>query len=339
MSIFAVKLFNEINMENQIPNTRPSEEIDLLELMSRMVRSIKRFFIWLYDLLISFIQFILSKTLWILSFSIIGGVFGYLLFTNTPRFYSSEMIARSNAMNNSVIVGSINLLDDIFDNRNYNALGAYLGIPVEKAEKIKSIEAFYGIDLNHDKLVDYVDYEKIYNPKDTTQKRLTDIFYLRISVYDETVFTSARDGIKQYLNTNPFVLENNRVRTLQALSLINEYKNQIIKLDSLQKVQYFEVPKLQKAGNNQMIFLNEKEARLYHGDIISLYNRQLGLEKELMLNPDPITVIQDFTPLAKADNPLIKFLRIGILFFAVLGFFLSIIWQFRTKIWMIIKNY
>lgn len=325
-------------MENQLPNTRPSDEIDLIELMNKMGQALKRFFIWLYELIISLIRYILSKTFWILSFSIIGGLVGYYLYNNTPRFYSSEMIAKSNSMNNSIIVNSINLLDELFVSQNYKALGVYLGMPIQEAEKIKSIAAFYAIDVNRDKLTDYVDYDKTYNPRDTTQKKLPDIFYLRISVFDETVFSSARDGIKQYLNTNPFVLENNSVRKAQTISLINEYKSQISKLDSLQKVQYFEVPKSQKAGNGQMIILNEKEAKLYHTEIFNLYKKQLELEKDLALNPDPITIVQDFTPLSKADNPLIKFLKIWVLLFAVLGFLFAIGWQLRMKIWDAIRK-
>jgi len=325
-------------MDNQIQNPKPSDEIDLLELFNRMGKAIKNFFNWIIKLFNSFILLIIQKSLWIIAFAIFGGFVGYFFYSNTPRFYSSEMVARSNSMDNNVIINSINLLNDLFENKNYTALGSYLGTTAAKAAKIKSIEAFYGIDLNKDKITDYVDYDKTYNPRDTTKKRLTDIFYLRINVFDETIFPSVRDGIKRYISTNPYILQNNDVRIQQTESLIEEYKNEIKKLDSLQKVQYFEVPKMQKAGNSQMVVLNEKEAKLYHNDIINLYNRKLSLEKELSINPDPITVIQDFTQLSKAENPLIKFLKTWVLIFAILGFITSIIWQLRGKIWLLIKD-
>jgi len=82
-----------------------------------------------------------------------------------------------------------------------------------------------------------------------------------------------------------------------------------------------------------MVILNEKETKLYHDDIIKLYNRKLALEKELSINPDPITVIQDFTQLAKADNPLIKFLKTWVVIFAVFGFSFAILWQYRKRLW------
>ncbi|NOU19907.1 MAG: hypothetical protein HOO91_20300 [Bacteroidales bacterium] len=325
-------------MDNQIQNQRPTDEIDLLELFSRIGLGIKKFSYWILELIRSFFLLLIRKSIWILSFSLIGGFVGYYFYNTTPRFYSSEMVARSNSMNNSVIVNSINLLNDLFENKNYNALSSYLGTSSKEAEKIRSIEAFYGIDINKDIIADYIDYNKTYNPKDTTQKRLSDVFYLRISVYDESIFSNVRDGIKKYISTNPFILQNNEVRIQQTKSMITEYQSEINKLDSLQKVQYFEVPKMQKGGNSQMIVLNEKEAKLYHNDILSLYNRKLSLEKELVLNPDPITIIQDFTQLSKAENPLIKFLKTWILVFAIFGLLSSLIWQLRTKIWYLIKN-
>ena len=325
-------------MNTQLENSKPSEEIDLLELFNRMGRSIKNLFIWLYNLLVSFFLLLIRKFVWIFFFSIVGAFVGYLFYNNTPRFYSSQMVAVSNSMNNSVIVNSINLINDLFESKNYDVLANYLSISPQMAKKIKSIGAYYGIDLNKDKITDYVDYEKVYNPKDTTQKRLTDIFYLKISVYDETIFANVRDGIKKYINTNPYIVENNNVRKQQDIKLIELYKKQIMKLDSLQKVQYFEVPKLQKSGNNQLVLLNEKETKLYHTDIINLYNAQLYLERQLVLNPDPITIIQDFTQLAKADNPLIKFLKTWVVIFAIFGFSFSILWQYRKRLWTLTRN-
>ncbi len=325
-------------MDNQIQNQRPTDEIDLLELFNRMGKEIKKFSYWILELIKSFFLLLIIKSVWILSFSIIGGFVGYYFYNTTPRFYSSEMVARSNSMNNSVIVNSINLLNDLFENKNYNALSSYLGTSSKEAEKIRSIEAFYGIDVNKDKIADFIDYNKAYNPKDSAQKRLSDVFYLRISVYDESIFKNLRNGIKKYISTNPYILENNEIRTNQIKSMIDEYQNEIYKLDSLQKVQYFEVPRMQKISSNQMIVLNEKESKLYHYELIGLYKKKLELEKDLTINPDPITIIQDFTQLSKAENPLIKFLKTWILTFAILGLLFSLLWQLRTNIWYLIKN-
>ena len=93
------------------------------------------------------------------------------------------MTARSNSMNNTIVVNSINLLNDLFISDNYSALGDYLQISVEQAKSIKTIKAFYGIDLNNDKLTDFIDYNNTYNPNDTNQIRLGDVFYLQIIMF------------------------------------------------------------------------------------------------------------------------------------------------------------
>ena len=325
-------------MDNQIQNQRPSDEIDLIELFNRMGKTIKKFFNWIIFIIKSFFLLLISKSIWIISFIIIGVLLGYLYYSNTPRFYSSQMVARSNSMNNAIIVNSINLLNDLFINKNYSALGNYLGTSAEEAKKIKSIDAYYGIDINRDGVTDFIDYDNKYDPKDTTQKRLSDIFYLKIKVYDESVFTNVRDGIKRYISTNPYVEDNNTVRKQQAKRMIKEFEDEIHKLDSFQKIQYFEVPKMQKTGSSQTILFNEKESKLYHNEIIELYHRKQKLEKELEINPDPITVIQDFTQLSNAENSLLKVVMLWVIFFAILGLLSSLLWEYRSRIWTIIKS-
>jgi hypothetical protein len=232
-------------------------------------------------------------------------------------------------MNNTTIINSLNILNDLFKNKSYEGITNTLGLSIDQAKKIKSINAYFGIDLNKDNVIDFVDYNNTYNPKDTSQNRILDIFYLQIKVFDESVFPDLREGIKNYVNTNPYILHNNEVRKEQIKQLIKEYSYETKKLDSLQKVQYFEIPKIQKSGNSQILVLNEKESKLYHNEIINLINRKLELEKELEINPEPITIIQDFTQLSNANNNMLSYMKYWVPIFSLLGFCLSLIWQHR----------
>jgi len=315
-----------------------NDEIDIIELFQKMGDGIKNLFIKLISLINSFFILLIRKSLWLITFIILGFIVSYILFSITKRYYTSEMTARSNSMNNTIVVNSINLLNDLFISDNYSALGDYLQISVEQAKSIKTIKAFYGIDLNNDKLTDFIDYNNTYNPNDTNQIRLGDVFYLQISVFDESVFPILMNSIKSYISNNPFIIENNNVRISQAENQILVLKAEIAKLDSLQNIQYFEIPKSQKASNNQMIVLNEKELKLYHEDKIRLNTLMLFYEKDLILNPDPITIIQDFSQLSKTENPLTKFIKIWIPIFCILGLLCSLIWQYRNTIWKLISE-
>lgn len=327
-------------MSNEIINKpqSASDEIDLIELFNRIGSSLKKGIIWILNRLKDFIFLLIRKSLWLLTFSIAGAFVGYYSFKSTPRYYSSEMVAVSNALDNNYIVSSINLLDDLFKGGNYTIAANYLEIPVENATQIKSIGAYYGVDVNKDKIPDYVDYMGTFNPKDTSIRRITDFFYVKMEVFSESVFAQARDGIKKYINKNNFVIENNLVRIAQSETLIHSIAQEIKKLDSLQKIQYFEIPKSQKANNSQMVVLNEKEMKLFHEQILSLQKQKLELEKDITIKKDPITVVQDFTPLSKAENPITKYLIYWITLFAILGFITSLIWQFKKDIFRLIKQ-
>lgn len=315
-----------------------SDEIDLIELFNRIGNSIKKGVIWVFCRIQDLILLMVRKSLWILTFAVVGAFVGYSFFKTTPRYYSSEMTAVSNALDNNYIVSSISLLDDLFKGGNYYIAANYLEIPVENAKQIKSIGAYYGIDVNKDKITDYVDYLGTFNPRDTSIRRITDFFYVKMEVYSESVFSQARDGIKKYINKNRFVIENNQVRIAQSEALIKSLDQEIKKLDSLQKIQYFEIPKSQKANNTQMVVLNEKEMKLYHEQILSLQKQKLELEKDITIKKDPITVVQDFTPLSKAENPVTKYLIRWIIIFSLLGFVTSILWQFKGRIFKLIKE-
>jgi len=323
---------------DQINKPQATDEIDLIELFNKIGNSIKKGAMWIISRLQDLILLLIRKSLWIISFSIIGAFVGYSFFKATPRYYSSQMVAVSNALDNNYIVSSINLLDDLFKGGNHDIAANYLEIPVENAKQIKSIGAYYGIDVNKDKLTDYVDYTETYNPKDTSIRRITDFFYVKMEVFSETVFAQARDGIKKYINKNNFVIDNNQVRIAQSEELIKSIDQEIKKLDSLQRIQYFEIPKSQKANNTQMVVLNEKEMKLYHEQILALQQQKLRLQKDITINKDPITVVQDFTPLSKAENPVTKYLINWVALFSLLGFIVSLLWQFKKAIIQLIKD-
>lgn len=312
--------------------TNASDEIDLLELFGKMWRGIKNGISWCGNLAKDFFLLLIRKSLWIAGFGIVGVIVGIIFFSTSPRYYSSEMTAISNALDNNYIISSINLLNDLFRDKNYEIASNYLEIPIREAEKIRSIAAYYGIDVNKDGVVDYVDYNGTYNPKDTSVKRSSSFFFIKLEVYSENIFVPARDGLKKYIYKNNYILENNRIRIAQSENMISSINQEIQKLDSLQKIEYFEVPRTQKASTSQMVILNEKEIKLYHEQILGLEREKLKIQRDIAINKDPITVVQDFTPLSRAENPASKYIIKWGLLFAFLGFVTSLLWQFRKSI-------
>ncbi len=314
-------------MENQKHN----EEIDLLDLFNRMGKSIQKGINWGINLIYQFFLLLIRKSLWILTFTCIGVSIGLLLFFNTNRFYTSNMVAKCNSTENNIVVDAINQLNDLCINNNFEMLARYLETSPRQAAQIKLIKAYYGIDINRDSIADYIDYLETYNAKDTSQRIVRNMVFVKVEVFNEDVFSDLRDGLQKYIWKNPYIAKNNEIRKEQTSIMISSIEKEIKNLDSLQQA-YYQNKFTQKAGSGQMLFLNEKDIRLFYPDILSLVASKLRLEKTLNADPDPLTIIQDFTPLSKAVNPWTKYVKFWALSFALLGFVLSLVWQYKRTI-------
>lgn len=316
-----------------------SDEIDLIELFNRMGNSIKKFFInifkYFFNAIFIVIKFLYKNAIKIGVFTIIGFITGALFYFLSDKQYSSDMVASSNSLRNDEMINYINNLDGLCKARNYLELGNFLKIDQISASKIKSIRAFWGFDRNRDGLADYIDYNGNYDisARDTIQKRLWDRFYLKASVTDETIFPKLKDGVYNYIITNPYVLEMNQTRLKQQTEMIEHVNIEIKKLDSLEKYEYFNQNRVvPQVGANQTILFTEKDRKLYHKEIFELYNQRNELETKITVKKDPITVIQDFTPLSKVENTLFSYiLKYGIVGFIV-GILTMFLWLYGKKI-------
>lgn len=312
-------------MDNKVQNQRNSDEIDLFELFNRMGAGLKNLFWKTLDVLKSLTILILRKSAWIIVFAGVSYFVGHFYYLKTDKYYTTEIVLRSNSVNNNIILDMINS-------------GAYQATSPKNIEKIRSIVAYYGIDYNGDQVADRVDYSNSFDPQDTKQKRVTDVFYLRINVTDAGIIKDIVNDICKYISNNKYISDNNNIRLQETQLLIEKYKSEIQRLDSLEKFQYFQTSKQQKSGNNQTIILNEKETKLYHNEKIALYKTKQTLERDLIINPSPITIIQDSSQISIVESSNKALLKKYVYLFAFLGFLIALIWQHRVKIWHSIKE-
>ncbi|HOP05507.1 MAG TPA: hypothetical protein PL017_12360 [Tenuifilaceae bacterium] len=310
-----------------------NDEIDLIELFTRMWEGFKNGVIWLLNALKNLLIFIIRKSVWIGTFALFGAVLGYILYIGVPNYYSSQATIRSNGISNIYVIDFVNQLQELLSNRNYDAISQRLNINVDDVDKIKSIGAYYGIDINEDRNVDYIDFENTYDPLDSTIVRLPAVLYIKIELWKMDVYTTLKTSVVDYVSKNPFIITNNNLRIKQALEQIDYINEEVQKLDSLQNIQYFEVPKTQRTSNTQMVVLNEKDFKLYHSILLDLKRSKQGLERDLELYGEPITILQPFTELALVKENLLSAILPKFIFFALLGFIVSILWHFRRGIY------
>jgi len=138
---------------------------------------------------------------------------------------------------------------------------------------------------------------------DTLNVRMQDRFVVRVKTSIPQELSAIRDGIMSFVGKNTFFQQQNELRLSQARDLLARIDYDVLQLDSLQKVKYFEESrKLMPKEGGQMIFLQEHKTQLLHTDIYELIRQRQALENLQTIYADIITILSDFTPPARPEN-------------------------------------
>jgi len=311
---------------------RQTNEIDLIDLFRKTIQAIGNFFLFIFRSILFMVIFGVRKIHFLLLFVIAGGIIGQVMYKNTKRYFSSYMIAQANGIKSADMINYINDLHDLCVQRNTPALAFNLQMPDSTANKIKDIQAFFIIDVNHDEIGDFVDFKNDFDLTDTTIHRLEDRLHVKVEVYDNSIFRNVKNGLFRYMRKNPYLISLNEIRKMQLQELIAQATHEIKKLDSLQNTDYFQKNRQVPVQQSQLMFLAEKEPTMYYRDKMNLMNRKLEYTKELELATDAFTVIKDFTSLAFEENPRGKYLMRYSFMFAVFGYVFLLLFRFRKTI-------
>jgi hypothetical protein len=306
---------------------KKSEEIDLLDLINRMGRSLRNWLNAIGRAILYLFFFMLRKWLWLgLSIGVGIGI-SYSLKFSTERLYSSELTLRSNTIPNSDIITYVNKLHTFTQEANLTELAEALSVDQAKVLYINDIQAFWVIDRGRDGIPDYVDFKDKYNVMDTLNVRMSDRFVIRVKTSIPQELSVIRDGIIAFVKKNQFFQQQNDLRLRQADAMLARIDYDVEQLDSLQRIKYFEESrKLLPNEGGQMIFLQEHRTQLLHDDIYGLISQRQELEIMQTIFSDLITILSDFTPPAKAENGALYYGKVVIpLLFALALILLFII--------------
>lgn len=294
------------------------EEIDLLDFTIKAAKKA-------IDFSFTILRLAIRKILWIVLFSIIGFILGYNKYKSTPNTYSSEIIIRSNAIDNYFIINSINKL---FESKNSSFLVDSIGFSSDQEKTIINVKAEYGLDFNHDNIID--SYAEYLNPYDTLVVRLRDYFKIKVLLNDSKIIPIVQSKLINYLKNDAFISRTNEFRLKEINSSIELIKIEIAKLNDLKYVSVI------KKSNTAIQVLEGTELTI--SSIIDLNNQKLSLEKELAINSEPITIIQNFSPSKQISGKQITTILYRIIRYAILGFIISLLWQNRKSIWLKLRK-
>jgi hypothetical protein len=291
------------------------DEIDLLDLFKRMGRTLNRWGMALGKAFLISVVYILKR--WLpLGLSIVAGIgISYLLKTSSASFYTSDMVFRNNLAlidkktlrdnsgTTSEIISKINKLHAFCSENNQVALSIALTMKPESVKNISDISAYWIIDMSRDGIPDYVDYKGNHGAYDTINIRMQDRFDIRVKINSPQDLNLVRDGIIKFIESDSLYQQRNRLRLRQNLDLLTHLNYDILQLDSLQKVKYFEETRNMKpSGGGQIVFMQEQKTQLVYGDIYALFERKQKLESEQDLYKGVVTVLSDFTFPTRRDN-------------------------------------
>lgn len=286
------------------------DEIDLLELFRRMGRGLGKIFSALGKGTLISIVYLIKH--WLpLGISIIAGIaVSYLLKVTSPSYYTSDMVLRNNAVPIAEMMSYINRLHTYCIENNKEALSDALSLNSETAKNILDIRSNWIIDKNRDGIPDLVDYKNKHSVYDTIDVMMQDRLNISIRIKSPQELVTARNGLLQYINEDSLFQQRNRLRIRQNNELISRLEYDILQLDSLQKIKYYQETKSrQPQSGGQMIFLQEQKTQLVYEDIYGLYNRKQARESERDIYSEIVTVISDFSIPAERVNGLIYYAK------------------------------
>jgi len=340
---------------------KAENEIDLLEVGSKMWNAGSKlwdalksllFDLWklvsfiiilLRDIVLSIIIFLVRKSLWIISFTIVGMMIGAGLFNFVKPSYLYISEGNTGGIDNSVVIDHVNRLDNMIGDTIL--IANTLNLTYEQAKSIRYIKACYGIDETGNGKPNYIDISgKKFRHKDSTQTRLPSFVQFRVSLYNKDVMPAVRNGLFQYLNNNNYIQELYRVDRQQREDLIVGLNKEILRLDKIDSVQRERIlNKKEDIGTKegQYVFFSappEPEIKLLYEDILPLFERKQVLKKHVELNKQPILIIHDFSPTDRVERPLAWFLIWFGGIMAVFGIICAMIWQYHKRIWEIIQE-
>jgi hypothetical protein len=294
--------------ENTSNKKTDSDEIDLIDLFRRMSRSTQRGLKSLSKGILISIVFLIRHWLPLSVAVAVGLITSIILRKYSESNYVSDMVLKVNVKPVDEMISHINKLHSYCLEEQRTHLARSISLPAQQVRNITDIQAYWIIDNGHDKIPDYVDYNNNHPGADTNNVRMEDRLNIRIRVKSEQELTRVREGILNFINSEPLFHKKNQLRIKQLNNYLSRIDYDISRLDSLQKLKYFEESKqLHAKTGGQMIFLQEQKTQLIFPEIHGLYSQKKELEAELDIYRDIVTIISDFNILIERENGLMYY--------------------------------
>jgi len=324
---------------NNSKNVR-DDEIDLLDLFKKMGNGLAKMFRTLGRWFLVSVVFLFRNWLPLFLSVVLGVGASYLLKFTSASFYTSDLVLRTNTMPAADMIAYINRLHTYCKEDNQAALADAISLKGGQVKNILDINASWIIDKGADGVPDMVDLKDKHDIYDTSDIRMTDRLNVRVKILEPLELGNVRDGILKFVAYDSLFIQRNRVRIRQNEELQVRISYDLLQLDSLQKIKYFEeTQRMSQPGNGQMIFLQEQKTQLVYPEIQGLFERKQQLDADLTLYKDIVTVLSDFSIPAKRQNGGMYYGKVLIPLFFFLTLIILILLKNRKKLTEVYDKY
>ena len=238
-------------------------------------------------------------------------------------------------------------------------LASTLGIDAQLARRISKISFGYGMDVDDDGEVNYVEYDKLKAGNIYAEKilkggsngeqlvktpvkiKVEDYGFLKVSTTSSPAeFQEIGHAICRYINQLPALQVLRALNYQELVTHVAEIEKQKNMLDSLLQIEYFINSKLRAAsfaqGGNKLVLADYKstdrnlDGTIDYRDIISLTKQQNKMTTRLAKSGEVVMIQSDFVPVATAS---VLTLNIGWLTLWMLCFVIgALIYDFRKPL-------
>ncbi|MCX6334956.1 MAG: hypothetical protein NT092_11740 [Bacteroidia bacterium] len=316
------------------------DEIDLLDLFKRMGKSLDTMFKTLGRWFLVSIVFLFRNWLPLLLSIVLGVGASYLIKYTSASFYTSDLVLRTNTLPAADMISYINRLHTYCLEDNQSALQEAITLKPDQANNIIDINANWIIDKGRDGVPDLVDFRDSHNIYDTINIRMQDRLNIRVQIKVPQELNIVREGLIKFIDSDSLFSQHNRIRIRQNQELQSRISYDLLQLDSLQKIKYFEeTQRMSQPGNGQMIFLQEQKTQLVYPEIQGLFERKQLLDADITLYKGIATVLSDFSIPTKRENGGMYYGKVLIPLFFVLTLIILIILRNRRKLKEVYNKY
>ncbi|MDQ3291711.1 MAG: hypothetical protein M3Q05_10520 [Bacteroidota bacterium] len=288
--------------EKNYKTSSTEDEIDISKLFFTIGRGIKRVLKGIVKALFIFIDKTFSNIKLIAVFIVLGTLLGIGYYFYIKPYYESRMTLSSAYYRGQFLDNSVQNLNRLCAEGNYNVLANLLKMPVSKAKTLRRIELEQIISPNMQYLIN------MYKNDENNRKHLDSLilnridstFQIKVQVYDTTTLVGLDSILVNYIKSNKFVNKRIAIERKNLLNrkakLVRESQN----LDTLKRYMAESyLPKVSgREGTN--VTLNDKESdpiNVYREDF-RLYEQQLKIDRLLFINSE-IEIIDGFITFGK----------------------------------------